>query len=165
MELFGIGPLELLFIFIIALVVLGPRDMVKVGRSLGGLLRKTVLSPTWVKMQREIRNLPYQMMREAGLQEEDLRIKADIEEAFRRTPADTSRLPIEGRKLEPTRIPPKQTNGPPPSVPSEWLGLPLRAVSPSDDKIISEEPPILEDWTSAPTTIVSDREPDQDKDS
>ena len=34
MEILGIGPLELFFILIIALIVLGPNDMVKAGRIL-----------------------------------------------------------------------------------------------------------------------------------
>ena len=44
MELFGIGPLELLFILIIALIVLGPKDMVKAGRTLGRFMRQLMMS-------------------------------------------------------------------------------------------------------------------------
>lgn len=72
MDILGIGPLELLFIFLIALIVLGPNDMVKAGRTLGRTLRKIVTSPIWRSVQdtsRQIRNLPNQMMREAGLEE------------------------------------------------------------------------------------------------
>jgi Sec-independent protein translocase protein TatA len=35
MDFLGVGPLELLFILLIALIVLGPNDMVKTGRTLG----------------------------------------------------------------------------------------------------------------------------------
>ena len=72
MEIFGIGPLELLFVLIIALIVLGPTDMVKAGRTLGRLMRKVVTSPTWRTLQdasREMRNLPNRLMREAGIEE------------------------------------------------------------------------------------------------
>lgn len=72
MEFLGIGPLELLFILIIALIVLGPSDMVKAGRTLGRLMRSIVTSPTWRTLQdasREMRNLPNRLMREAGIED------------------------------------------------------------------------------------------------
>ena len=73
MEFLGVGPLELLFIFLIALIVLGPRDMVKTGRTLGKFLNKVVRSPTWQAIKqtsREMRYLPNRLMREAGMEEE-----------------------------------------------------------------------------------------------
>lgn len=72
MDILGIGPLELLFILLIALIVLGPNDMVKAGRTIGRTLRKIVSSDTWRVVQqasRELRNLPNRLMREAGLEE------------------------------------------------------------------------------------------------
>ena len=86
MDILGVGPLEFFFIIIIALIVLGPRDMVKAGRSLGRFLRRLVTSPTWQVVQqtsRDFRNLPNRLMREAALDEEleDLnKIKKDVEE-------------------------------------------------------------------------------------
>ena len=77
MEILGIGPLELLFILLIALILLGPNDMVKAGRTLGRIMRKTILSPTFLEMQRTIRNLPNELMRQAGLEESDLKVKID----------------------------------------------------------------------------------------
>jgi Sec-independent protein translocase protein TatA len=71
MTLFGIGPFELLLILIIALIVLGPNDMVKAGRSLGKFIRKFLSSPEWRSFQqatREIRHLPENLMREAGME-------------------------------------------------------------------------------------------------
>ncbi len=73
MEFLGVGPLELLFILLIAIVVLGPTDMVKAGRTLGRFLRKVVTSPTWkamVETSRGLRYLPNKLIREAGLEEE-----------------------------------------------------------------------------------------------
>jgi sec-independent protein translocase protein TatB len=165
MELFGIGPLELLFIMIIALVVLGPRDMVKAGRSIGRFLRKTILSPTWLKMQREIRNIPYQMMREAGLEEEDLRIKADIEKAYRGGPAQTSSIPAGEMKSETTQTQADRSDESLPIVPPEWLGLPANVISPSDGKPAADEPQSLDAWTSAPATAAAGPDPKQDQDS
>ena len=70
MDILGIGPLELVFILIIALIVLGPKDMVKAGKTIGRTLRTIISSDTWRVVQdasREIRNLPTRMMREASL--------------------------------------------------------------------------------------------------
>jgi len=72
MEFLGIGPLELLFVVIIALIVLGPKDMVKAGKTIGRTLRKIVTSPNWRAIQqtsRELRQLPNRLIREAGLEE------------------------------------------------------------------------------------------------
>jgi Sec-independent protein translocase protein TatA len=85
MDILGVGPLELFFIIIIALIVLGPRDMIKAGHSLGRMLRKIITSPTWRTVQqtsRDFRNLPNRLIREAGLEEEmeDLKkIKGEVE--------------------------------------------------------------------------------------
>lgn len=72
MEFLGIGPLELFFIILIALIVLGPKDMVKAGRTIGRFLRTLVTSPTWRQIQqtsRDLRYLPNRLMREAGLED------------------------------------------------------------------------------------------------
>lgn len=69
MDILGVGPLELLFIFLIALIFLGPNDMVKAGRTLGRTMRKVVTSDAWREITR-LRTLPNQLMREAGLEEE-----------------------------------------------------------------------------------------------
>jgi sec-independent protein translocase protein TatB len=72
MEFLGIGPLELLIILMIALLLLGPRDMAKAGRNLGRFLRKVVTSPQWrtiTQTSREIRNIPTRLIREAGLED------------------------------------------------------------------------------------------------
>ena len=72
MEILGIGPSELVFIVIIALIVLGPRDMQKAGRMIGKWLRRIVTSDGWKLFQqtsREIQTLPNRLMREAALDE------------------------------------------------------------------------------------------------
>jgi sec-independent protein translocase protein TatB len=40
MDIFGIGILELVFILIIAMIVVGPRDLGKVGRQVGRFLNR-----------------------------------------------------------------------------------------------------------------------------
>jgi Sec-independent protein translocase protein TatA len=75
MEILGIGPMELVFILIIALIILGPKDMAKAGRTLGKFMRDVVKSDTWKAIRtttKELEHLPNRMMREAGL-EEDLK--------------------------------------------------------------------------------------------
>ena len=70
MDILGIGPMEFLFILIIALIVLGPKDMVKAGKTIGRVLRTVVSSETWRVVQnasQEMRNLPNRLMREAGV--------------------------------------------------------------------------------------------------
>ncbi len=75
MEILGVGPLELLFIILIMLVLLGPKDMVNTARKAGVMIRKVIRSPMWASIMdtsREIRTLPTRLVREAGL-EEDLK--------------------------------------------------------------------------------------------
>jgi len=69
MDIFGIGPLEFLLILFVAFLILGPGDMAKAGRTIGGFLRKFILSDEWRTLQRatrEIRNIPTQLMRDAN---------------------------------------------------------------------------------------------------
>jgi sec-independent protein translocase protein TatB len=69
MEIFGVGPSELVFIIIIALIVLGPKDMQKAGRTIGKWMRNIVTSDGWKMFQqtsRELRTLPNRLMRDAN---------------------------------------------------------------------------------------------------
>ena len=82
MEILGVGPLELAFIIVIALIVLGPKDMVTAGRTIGKTLRKLVTSPTWKAIRtagQELQQMPTRLMRDAGLEELE-NIKEDIQE-------------------------------------------------------------------------------------
>lgn len=79
MEILGIGVPEIMFVLILALILLGPKDMVKAGRTIGRALRKFIMSPTWQAMRttgREIQQIPTKLMREAGLEE----IQAELQE-------------------------------------------------------------------------------------
>lgn len=72
MEILGIGAPELIFIIIIALIVLGPKDMQKTGKMIGKWLNQLVNSNSWKLFQntsREIRKLPTTLMRDANLEE------------------------------------------------------------------------------------------------
>src|SRR4029079_575849 len=72
MELFGIGPLELLFIFIIILFGNGLKDIEKTSRNLGKMINKVNRSPNFQVVRRaseELRNLPARLAREGPLDE------------------------------------------------------------------------------------------------
>jgi sec-independent protein translocase protein TatB len=84
MEILGIGASELVFILLIALIVLGPKDMQKAGRTIGRWLNQLVRSDSWKVFQKtssELRNLPRNLMREANMEvaemEKDLRNAID----------------------------------------------------------------------------------------
>lgn len=85
MDILGIGPLELLFIIVIALIVLGPKDMVKAGRTIGKFLRQLVTSPTWgaiTQTSSELRTLPNKLIRDAGLDEDIKEIENATKQAI-----------------------------------------------------------------------------------
>jgi Sec-independent protein translocase protein TatA len=72
MELFGIGPLELLLILLLALIIFGPKDLEKAGRSLGRSLYKLINSETWrnlTQASRRLKNIPDELIREARLED------------------------------------------------------------------------------------------------
>src|SRR6266498_6166687 len=71
MDIFGIGASEFVFIILIAIIILGPKDMQKAGRTIGRWLNQLVRSDGWKIFQRtstEIRNLPRNLMREANME-------------------------------------------------------------------------------------------------
>lgn len=92
MDILGIGPLELLFIFLIALIFLGPNDMVKAGRTLGRTMRKVVTSEAWREITR-LRTLPNQLMREAGLEDDLKELKEIQKELPKALEIDSTILP------------------------------------------------------------------------
>lgn len=70
MDFLGIGPLELVFIFIVILLVLGPKDMIKTGGKVGKFVRRILTSDSWRAIrtaQREMRSLPNKLAKEAGI--------------------------------------------------------------------------------------------------
>lgn len=80
MEFLGIGPLELVAILVIMLIVMGPEDMVRAGRTLGRFLRRIVTSEAWLQFRqitREVNTLPNKLMKEAGLEEIDRTLKEE----------------------------------------------------------------------------------------
>jgi sec-independent protein translocase protein TatB len=111
MEILGVGAPELLFIIIIAIIVLGPRDMQKAGRTIGRWLNKLIHSEGWQVFQKtsaEMRNLPTRLMREANLEmqeaEKDIRKAIDVRQ--KSTASGLSRNPPSSNQPENTIQPP-----------------------------------------------------------
>ncbi|TAK13648.1 MAG: hypothetical protein EPO32_04420 [Anaerolineae bacterium] len=72
MDFLGVGVPEILVIVVLALIIIGPREMVKVSRTIGEFLRKVMTSDAWRAVQRasqEMRTLPNRLARESGLQD------------------------------------------------------------------------------------------------
>lgn len=72
MEILNVGPLEFLLIVVLALILIGPKDLVKIGRQTGRLLRKIRKSSFWTEISdvnREITSLPQKLMRDAELED------------------------------------------------------------------------------------------------
>lgn len=111
MEILGIGFSELAFILLIALIILGPKDMQKAGRTIGRWLNQLVLSDSWKVFQKtstELRNLPRNLMREANmeLQEMDKEIRQAIDPRPQPPVSSTSRsLPSANQTDTPPQSP------------------------------------------------------------
>jgi|LGOV01.1.fsa_nt_gb Sec-independent protein translocase protein TatA len=72
MNIFGIGPLEIIFVLIIGILFLGPEGMIEAGQKLGKFMSSTIRSSWWQNVRRgvnEIQHLPQRLMREAELEE------------------------------------------------------------------------------------------------
>lgn len=94
MEILGIGMSELVFVVIIALIVLGPKDMQKAGRTIGKWMRDIVTSDGWKAFQKtssELRKLPAQMMRDANEEldkfNKDIKTGVDLDKAMSKRPS------------------------------------------------------------------------------
>ena len=146
MEFFNIGFGELFFIILIALVILGPKEMTRAARALGLAVRKIVRSPIWseiVTTSQQIRDLPNKIIREANLEEtmEEVQktvgeLRGEIKDIDRETATWNGELQREIAAVEQkTRLEFQKTEaGAAPSVadlPPE--GLPQLTSSPSSD--------------------------------
>ena len=98
MDFLGIGPAELLLIFLVIILVIGPKDIGKTARSIGRFLNRLYKSDEWrtiTQASKTIRTLPNRLAREAELEElnkvksELEETKKDLEETKRDLDADT----------------------------------------------------------------------------
>jgi len=87
MELFSIGPLEILLILLLALALFGPKDIVRNARSAGRFLSRLYKSEGWRTMleaSSALRNLPNRLAREAEL-EELASVRKQLQETAKQT--------------------------------------------------------------------------------
>ncbi len=70
MKIFNLGVPEIALIVILALIILGPDNMVKSARDIGAFIRKVTKSPYWKEVwatRRELSEIPKILSREADL--------------------------------------------------------------------------------------------------
>jgi Sec-independent protein translocase protein TatA len=121
MDIFGIGLLEIVFILIIAMIVVGPRDLGKVGRQVGRFLNRMYKSESWRMLNeasRTLRNLPNRLAREARLEELDS-IRDDLQEAGRMIKGEVKDLDDSLKAWTPRPTPPAKATNNEPSEHSE----------------------------------------------
>jgi sec-independent protein translocase protein TatB len=112
MEILGIGPLELILILVLALIIFGPKDIEKAGKTIGKSLNKLVRSDTWKTINQtsqELKNLPTRLMRESGMEEleqsardELSRTENTIHQSFSINPAEDSPAGIHETRSDPS---------------------------------------------------------------
>ena len=110
MEILGVGPSELVFVILIALIILGPKDMQKAGKTIGKWMRDIVTSDGWKIFQqtsRELRTLPNRLMREANeeLNQVNKQINEEINPASPSAPARPNNLNMPPRSQPPASPP------------------------------------------------------------
>jgi len=134
MEILGIGPLEILAILVIALIVLGPGDMVKAGRTIGRFLRKVITSPEWHTVQKasqELKYLPNRLMRDASLED----LEKDIKDINKIGGQLTSEVKKVEQDLSSWTTPPIPGDSLPSPIQDEIPGTP-----PTDGQVNGENP-------------------------
>jgi Sec-independent protein translocase protein TatA len=136
MEILGVGPSELIFIIVIALIVLGPKDMQKAGKSIGQFLNRMVKSDGWKAFQqtsRELRNLPTNLMREANM---DLaETEKELRKSMKMPPLPGMPLPSNPNLAQPRE---KENSIQPPFSTTADTAEPTITIDTPDDK---ESPP------------------------
>lgn len=94
MKFFNVGAPEIFLIVLLALVIFGPRRLVQVMRDLGTWLRSIAKSPfvrDFVRTTQDIRNIPNELIRESGLDQDLKEIERAAQEAARIDELDAER--------------------------------------------------------------------------
>lgn len=81
MEIFGIGPLELVLIVVVAIIVLGPKEMMTSAQKAATWLKKLRKSDIWATTK-EVMDIPNQVMKETGLDKEIQEIQSLTNKTF-----------------------------------------------------------------------------------
>ena len=118
MKVLNVGALELIFIILLALIVLGPKKAVKAAGDVGGWVRKFLNSQLWKDLRsasREIQDFPKKMMDEAEIQktldeidrsaeEVNKKLMDDFQNSYKRNDQE------EEEKILPPDIKPQKSN-------------------------------------------------------
>jgi len=118
-DFLGIGPLELMFVVLIALIIIGPKDMSKTARSAGRFLNRMYRSQTWralTQASQTIQTLPNRLAREAQLEELDA-LRKDLDAAAPSTSPDIAKNPALEPWITPYDSPEKFQKIAPPQPP------------------------------------------------
>ena len=117
MEFLGIGPLELLFIVLIAVLVFGPKDIGKAGKSAGRFLNQLYRSEFWkmfTETSQTLRTLPNRLAREAALEDLD-EVRESIRETSEEVSRETQKVDADLRAwMKPDTLPQEERDDPPP---------------------------------------------------
>ena len=113
--MFDIAPTELLIVALVALVVIGPKDLPKVMRTVGHWVGKAR------GMARHFRSGIDTMIRESELEEMEKKWKAENERIMREFPADAAREPLPSPSGESARLEPPPADIEPPPQPRPEL--------------------------------------------
>jgi len=147
MELFNIGPLELIIILVLMFIILGPKDMVKTAQRTGAWVRSVTRSPMWREVwgiSQDIRELPKKLMDETGLDEALTDVKQTTQEVANELNTQINEAKEAARvpEAEHVRIEPNPQIGPPAnSVPAAVHSpveppVRLEAVQPAELKVV-----------------------------
>ncbi len=112
MEIFGIGPLELVLIVLVAIIVLGPKEMMTSAQKAATWLRKLRKSEIW-STTKEVMDIPKQVMKETGLDKEIREIQNLSSKTFSQsvwtptdlTPPDDHQIKVQTQKTEASEPP------------------------------------------------------------
>ncbi len=103
MDFLGVGPLELIFVLVIVILVIGPKDIGKTAKTIGRFLNRVYKSDEWralTEASRTIRTLPNRLAREAELEELE-----EIRQSLKGTTEDIERTRDELSKETKAAIP------------------------------------------------------------
>jgi Sec-independent protein translocase protein TatA len=112
MNLFGIGPLEILFILLLAILIFGPKDLSNASKTIGRSLNKLIKSDTWRTVNQasnRLKNLPNELMREAGIEE----LQKETDQQLKQASKDLKAAPtqLQNPSADPVILPPQVTSG------------------------------------------------------
>ena len=114
MDILGIGLPEIIFILLLVVIIFGPKDLEKMGKTIGGALFRFYNSETFRNLRR-IGDLPAEFARKAGLDEFRTKVNAPKITTPQNPPTDHT-LPSGSTKPEETE---SENRIQPPTPPGE----------------------------------------------